>query len=146
LTRIPAEPAGYRAPDGSEIWSPRLTVTVAVGKKSFGYQAIVDSGADNSLISAELVESVGAKWEKMTDPLEQIGAGGPFETRLCGGQIYYAGVLICNGLRVAEPGKMPAGINFLLLGRGDFFSKFVASFHWDESPPWFEVDLAPPKK
>lgn len=133
-------------PDGTVLYSPRLTVTVWFRKKSLAYQAIVDSGADNSIISAELVAALGAKWEKMTDPQQHIGAGGPFMTRHCRASLYYGSTLICDGLRVAEPGKMPAEINFLLLGRSDFFKKYIASFHWNESPPWFEIEPASPAK
>jgi hypothetical protein len=140
LTKIPADLAGTM-PDGTEVWRPRLWVTVGFGKKSFRYQAIVDSGADNSIATADLMETIGAKWEKMTDPHEEMGAGGPFETRYCsGGQIYYDGTLIRHGFRVAE---VQERFSFVLLGRSDFFAKFVPSFHWDESPPWFEIEPAP---
>ena len=142
MAPIPAEQVGEK--DGVAIYSPRVTVTVSFGKKSVGYRAIVDSGADNTIISAEQLAPLGAKWDKMTDPEQHIGAGGPFETRLCRGFVSYAGVLFCNGkLRVAEPGKLPEGITFLLLGRSDFFTKFVPTFHWEASPPWFELDPAP---
>jgi hypothetical protein len=129
-------------PDGTEVYRPFLNVTVWVRKKSVIYPATVDSGADNTILSHELVEALGAKWERMTDEREEWGAGGPFMTRWCrDASIYYDSVLISSGVRVAMANaNIPP---FFLLGRSDFFKKFTASFRWDEAPPWFEVDKAP---
>lgn len=125
-------------PDGTAVYRPLLTVTVSA-KKPVLYQATVDSGADNTVISYELVHAVGARWNRMTSEREEWGAGGPFKTRWCSeGSIYYEGVLISQGFRVAEAN--PNIDPFFLLGRRDFFPKFVPSFHWDEEPPWFDLE------
>ena len=132
--------------DGTIAYRPRVNATVAVGKKSAIYRALVDSGADKSMVSADLIAALGAKWEKLTDPQPELGAGGIFETRFCPGQIYFGGVLITNGFRVA-PATHVNGlfISVFILGRADFFQKFIPTFHWEESPPWFDLSLATKK-
>lgn len=129
-------------PDGTEVYRPKLKVTVSIRKKSVIYPGTVDSGADNTVLSFEMVDRLGVRWTRLTDERDEWGAGGPFKTRWCAdGRIYYDGLLVCQGFRVAEAN--PDIEPFFLLGRADFFRKFVPLFHWDESPPWFEIDRAP---
>lgn len=141
MTRIETEPVTLD--DGSVIYRPVINAQITIGKKSAIYQAIIDTGADASMVSADLVEALGAKWDKLTEPRLNIGAGGPFETRYCRGQIYYAGELITNGFRVAkeivhEGHTLP----LFLLGRTDFMKKFITVFHWEDDPAWIDMERA----
>ena len=139
MVRIEGEPVPL--PDGTIVYRPRLQVTLSVGKKAAIYTATVDSGADAVMVTLDVVAALGAKWDKLTDPQLNIGAGGTFETRRCAGQIYYQGVLITDRFRVAKEIRHEGElISLFLLGTLDFFTKFRPSFHWDDDPAWFDVE------
>ena len=56
---------------------------------------------------------------------------GGLETRLCSGRILYNGIVVCDSFTVAKTTSLDA----VLLGRADFFTKFVPRFLWHKNPP-----------
>ena len=65
------------------------------------------------------------------------GAGGGFEVREISGDLTYDGTMFCSPtVGVAEPGALPGP----LVGRADFFMRWVVRFAWHRTPPDFNVD------
>ena len=125
--------------DGSGIYRPMIDVFIelpTVGKRSPPILAVIDSGADQTIVPFDYLKAAGVEWDKLSDPKQGTGAGGGFETRMIRGTITWKNYFICDQFQVAQPGmKTP-----LLLGREDFFKKFVVRFNWHQTPPTFNVD------
>jgi hypothetical protein len=142
LPRIPATKVGHS--DGTDIYSPLVVVRIETGNGFVEGPALVDSGADNSVVPAELLVPLGIDFAKLPQGTTgtSTGAGGGVETKRCDGRIIYGHTVTSEPtFAVAEPGKL----NVVLLGRGDFFRLFVARFHWDKDPPVFDLDPARPR-
>lgn len=114
----------------------RLVAETPVGTAELLPFAMLDSGADTTLIPAEVMEALGVAWSTIP-AAGQVGggAGGQFETRVALGFVEWDGMRICNSLLVAAPGSLPGP----LLGRADFFTKCSVRFNWHRVPPDFDV-------
>jgi hypothetical protein len=116
---------------------PAITFQLKVNGKVRRGLGIIDSGADLTMIPAEMLIGSGIDFGKLPlQPGQNVGAGGSHPRR-CPGQIDYASMRICDEFVVAEEGTLP----FAIFGREDFFTKFVVRFNWHKSPP--EVHLDP---
>jgi predicted aspartyl protease len=103
---------------------------------------MIDSGADRSILPAEIAEMLGAPWQALqSGEGHSRGAGGSFETRVLDATLKWRGWLICESVVVAQPGSLP----WALLGRSDFFQRFDVRFNWHHNPPWVQVDPVPPR-
>lgn len=118
------------------VYSPIIKVDFRCNGVGGLVPAIVDSGADKCLVPGDFVEAAGVTFASLTPLPEGTGAGGQFPKSLCKGQISYAGCVLCDEFEVVPPGLF----NFILLGREEFFSKFVVRFQWHRDPPFFDVD------
>ena len=99
--------------------------------------AIVDSGADFSIIPAEIFLAAGVDWDKLPAPIETShGAGGPLRYRWHDGNLIWEGHVIATRYAVGELGRVPLP----LLGRDDFFRRFNVRFRWFKTPPEIEID------
>lgn len=98
--------------------------------------AIVDSGADKCLVPGDYVEATGITFASLPPLPPGISAGGQFPKSLCQGRISYLGRVICQEFEVAPPGLF----DVILLGREEFFTKFVVRFQWHRNPPFFDID------
>lgn len=135
-------------PSGEIVWAPLLELTVVVGTNGVRLKAIVDSGADDTVIPIEALVGLGVEWDKLPGANKSKGAGGNFERRRVTAQVRVGPVVLCDEVEVAEAGALPV----VLLGRSDFFTKFTVTFDWHRSPPVFTVEpiseiasaLAPP--
>jgi hypothetical protein len=134
LPRIPA--TKYVGPNGAEIFRPIIVVTIQIGNGTARGPAIVDSGADDTIIPAEAVIPLGVDFSKLPLAPGASGAGGGFEVRMCDGIMRWEKVELLTRLKIAEPGK----IDTVLLGRADFFQLYVPRFHWHKIPPCFDLD------
>lgn len=145
MPRIEGTKAGTDPVTGHEIWRPVVLVTIQMpnGLKGQG-PAIIDSGADSSVLPFEAVLGAGIAWDDLDKGGLSMGAGGTFERRLLGASIYYRTWKVCDRVEVAEPGRLGT----ILLGRNDFFKAFVVRFAWHKSPPEVYVDpiVVTPKK
>lgn len=117
-------------------WFPVIEVTLSIGDH-FEHEvlAIVDSGADSTLVPGELVEAAGIPFASL-EQAEALSAGGQMTTAKCLGSISYLNRTFCTEFACTEPGKRG---NFLL-GRADFFRSFVVRFLWHRDPPVFDID------
>ena len=121
---------------GREVWSPILIVTMAIGATAIQCPAIVDSGADVTVIPAEAVAAIGIDYRTLPVGNVSSGAGGGFETRPLQLALSWQSWKLTGEMRIAEPTRLPV----VLLGRCDFFQEFVVRFHWHKGPPEFHLD------
>ena len=125
------------------LWAPLLTiewslVAAAPGTLYPQLRAIVDSGADTSILPGEILPVVGLAWEELEGEIATSrGIGGEARYKRCAGSIKWGGYVIGKTIAIAEPSTVP----FPLLGRDDFFRRFVVHFRWAKNPP--EMDIVP---
>jgi len=138
VPRIPGTHVGT-GPDGAEIFRPIIIVAIEIGGRGIRVPALVDSGADNTLVPEPFVAPLGVDFRKLTAGPGGLGPGGGLETRLCQGVIRWEKekIVLMTSFMVAEPGKGPETV---LLGRADFFRLYVPRFHWHKNPPVFDLD------
>jgi hypothetical protein len=123
---------------GRIVYSPIIIVSLLYGNVGLDIQAVVDSGADTTLIPAEVAAALGIQWAKLSAGAVGGGVGGRIEMRPVDLTMRYAGWKYTGPVMIAQPKGMPV----VLLGRNDFFQSFVARFHWFKSPPEFHLDPA----
>ncbi len=87
------------------------------------------------MLPAEFLGAVGLDFATLPKAGPNVGAGGTAPA-LCKGTLTYEGIVICDEFMIAEAGALP----FAILGREDFFKKFVLRFNWHKTPPEFHVD------
>ena len=127
---------------GLPSWIPLVPITLTAATLGVRAVAILDSGADITIVPFEQVAPLGFEWEKLAAGQRSTGAGGSFERRVCPVAITFETWRICDDVEVAEPGKLPA----TLLGRVEFFTKFVVRFNWFHNPPTFDIDPVTKRK
>jgi hypothetical protein len=119
------------------IFLPLLVVTLNLNGRSLSELGLVDSGADRTMVPASWVEACGVLYGAFGEPQEGSGAGGSFEYKLVSGEVTYLRKTFCTTIQVASPDcNLPGPV----LGREDFFTKYVVRFAWHRSPPDFNVD------
>jgi hypothetical protein len=129
--------AGHPIPGGH---LPLLKIWIEIASSRVTTLAILDSGADYTILPAEIFAGVpGWTWATAGGTLDKgNGAGGEFQTRLVPASVHWDKWVVCNEVRIAEPGKL----KIALLGRADFFSNFVVRFLWYRNPPEIDIDPA----
>jgi hypothetical protein len=138
VPRIPGTHVGT-GPDGAEIFRPIIIVAIEIGGRGIRVPALVDSGADNTLVPESFVAPLGVDFSKLAAGPGGLGPGGGLATRMCHGLIRWEKekIVLMTDFLVAEPGKGP---DTILLGRADFFRLYVPRFHWHKNPPVFDLD------
>jgi hypothetical protein len=138
VPRIPGTHVGT-GPDGAEIFRPIIIVAIEIGGRGIRVPALVDSGADNTLVPESFVAPLGVDFRKLAAGPGGLGPAGGLDTRMCHGLIRWEKekIVLMTDFLVAEPGKGP---DTILLGRADFFRLYVPRFHWHKNPPVFDLD------
>lgn len=136
MPRLPATRIGV-GPDGADIFRPIIIVTIEIGGRAVQGPALVDSGADNTLVPFEAVAPLGIDFMKLPAGAGGSGPGGKLDTRPCKGIMRWERAVLMTDFVVAEPGKGPETV---LLGRADFFKLYVPRFHWHKDLPVFDLD------
>ena len=122
---------------GRGIPEPVLTITIINGNLATQGPAVVDSGADLTVVPAGIAAVVGIDFSTLPAPTgDSRGAGGSFEARPVRAKIRWRQWDVCDAFQVAEPGSL----DDVLLGREDFFKRFKVSFNWGRTPPILDVD------
>lgn len=135
MPRIPATKVGID-PYGAEIFRPIIFVTIEIGGRAVRGPALVDSGADNTLVPAEAVAPLGVVFAQLPAGIGGSGPSGLLDARPCIGVMRWDKVLLMSKFTVAEPSKLDT----VLLGRSDFFTMYIPRFHWHKNPPVFDLD------
>jgi hypothetical protein len=123
---------------------PETNVDVVVGKqKRLTVNALVDSGADRTIVPKTVGEALGIDYDKLPlakgpdgKPMTGQGAGGQFEIRECRGKVRWRNWNFADRFWVGPEESVP----WVLLGRDDFFTKFNVRFEWSHNPPVFEIE------
>jgi hypothetical protein len=138
VPRIPATHVGA-GPDGADIFRPIIVVSIDVAASGVRVPALVDSGADNTLVPFELIRPLGIDFATLPPGPGGSGPGGSLDVRPCKGIMRWdaGNAILMTEFLVAEPGKGP---DTVLLGRADFFKLYVPRFHWHRDPPVFDLD------
>jgi hypothetical protein len=101
--------------------------------------AIIDSGANATLVPAQFLAPFGVEWDGLADGPTTVGVGGQTETRLCPDiTLSWGRFVIRSGVMVADP---CIGLPCVLLGLDDFFRKFEVTFRWAGDSP--TIDIVP---
>lgn len=123
---------------------PLLKVDVVIGKgrRSQRVTAMVDSGADRTVVPRLVAEALGVDYNSLKKPvgpdgevLKGQGADGEFEIRVCRGKVRWRMTKICDEFWVADCGMV-------LLGRDDFFALFDVMFNWSAANPYMVIEPA----
>jgi hypothetical protein len=130
-----------RLPDGS--YYPFLEVDVVLRRQSQRITAIVDSGADRTVVPRIVVEALGVDFASLEQPqhpdgtpISGFGASGDFELKVCLGKVRWKTSTVCKEFWVADMGTKA----IVLLGRDDFFRKYDVSFNWAVDPPYMDIE------
>jgi hypothetical protein len=123
--------------------SPLVKVDVVVGNgRRLQATAVLDSGADRTVVPLQIVEALGVEYDMLKmpiygngEPIRGQGADGDFEIRTCRGKVRWRTTTICTEFWVANCG-------FVLLGRDDFFKKFDVVFDWSAPDPYVDIEPA----
>jgi hypothetical protein len=130
---------------GHDVYTPIVIVTIGVGPCIATRPAIIDSGADTTIVPIEFLVDCGVDYDKLPPPppgSKSKGAGGAFESRELAARVKWREWIVTDVILVAGPKSLPA----ILLGRADFFGRFNIRFRWDAIPPYVDVDpVATPK-
>ena len=132
---------------GNGALGPLIEISISLEDyepKGTGF-ALVDSGADITVLPFEVLIPVGVKWDNLPpSPHGSQGLGGSVETRHINGTISHKGTTFYNGdIPVLQPGS---GISGPILGRADFFTTFGVVFEWHKDPPVFHVNSLEKRK
>lgn len=139
LVRINAEK------DGSDVFRPVIYIRVKINGVTFQVPALLDSGADSTVLAlGPIVAQSGLSEKMLVEFGSSIGIGGrqkhftyPNEFRLS-----YRKTEFFKG-----NAPMMRGLPISILGRSDFFRHFIVRFLWHRSVPVFEIDpVVSPKK
>jgi hypothetical protein len=128
---------------GHDVYAPIVIVTIEVPGCIATRPAVIDSGADSTIVPFEFIKDCKIDFATLSGSNMGVGAGGKFETRLLAARVKYREWVICDEAKVAQPGS---GLPLVLLGRADFFAKFLVKFRWDVTPPVVDVDPLAKKK
>jgi hypothetical protein len=84
-------------------------VTIEIGGRSIRVPALVDSGADNSLVPEPFVAPLGVDFSRLAVGPGGSGPGGSIDVRPCQGVIRWESekIILMTTFMVAEPGKGP---------------------------------------
>lgn len=122
---------------GHDVYSPIVVITIEVPGYLATRPAVIDSGADSTIVPFEMLKDCGVDFAALPGGDAGVGAGGKFETRLLAARVKYRDWIVCEEVKVAQPG---AGLPVVLLGRADFFAKFNVRFRWAMTPPVVDID------
>lgn len=131
---------GVRGPGGR--YRPQVNIDLVIRKKKLTLTALVDSGADRTIVPRGVVEALGVDYDKLPAVTDEdgavvtgSGAGGQFELKECRGKVRWHVQTVCESFWVGPNDAVP----WVLLGRDDFFKKFDVRFQWSEEPPVMEI-------
>ena len=123
--------------DSSGTYRPIVEVVVRTGRVRRRLKALVDSGADRSIIPAELLGDL-VTFEELPSA-GTAGGLGAVELRSADSSLSFAGTIFATSLLVTAPGTH---LRYAVLGRDDFFKRFEICFRWTHRPPTFSIEPA----
>ncbi|MGI8871353.1 MAG: hypothetical protein ACR2KI_01965 [Candidatus Limnocylindria bacterium] len=117
---------------------PFVGVEVTLGDQTLPCAALIDSGADRTLVPFEVAVAFGIDATSLPVVSYHAGEIGLAEQRVAAGSVTYRGVAVCpEQVLISAEGSLP--FPWVILGREDFFRLFAVAFRWDATPPAFTV-------
>lgn len=128
-------------PNYQGTYDPFVPITLFIpGIEALTGEAVVDTGADTSLVPWEAVQSAFSSFEDLPLAPSSRGIFGSLEVRSCpGARLVWEGLEVCSDFRVAPPDSLSDGR--ALLGREDFLAKVVIQFNGHRRRPTFDVEI-----
>jgi len=117
----------FTRPDGSVIWRPTLRILLWEACRLEPHHFLVDSGADLSLVSRDLCDSLGKRWEDG----RRRTLHGISRKRVCQveSRVHDVHLVVAElGIQITIPVCFAEGHAPLLLGRDGFFEYFRVTF------------------
>jgi hypothetical protein len=123
------------------VYRPVVDIVVRIGGTTQTLRALVDSGADLTVIPTSVAEAMAGK------PFEELGGVDTEMQGVCGKvpAKYIEATGTYMGRDFADHvlvGPAPR----TLVGRVDFMTVFNARFYWNREPPEFQLDPADPRR
>jgi hypothetical protein len=130
-------PSFQGTPGPGGVHLPLLKIDIVLAKKTRQLTAMVDSGADRTVVPRAIIEALGVNWDSLkVAQTDGVGASGVFEIRICRGKIRWRGKTICEEFWTTDMDKR----GIVLLGREDFFTKYDVDFRWSVQPPYMDIN------
>ena len=114
----------YRVRPGEDVPRPWLRVWFLVDGRKIEVPAIVDSGADGSVVPLDLASAVGLTYDP-AKPLEAQGAGGAYRQFRAANRLAIESEV--GPISLDRPSLNPY-LKVMLLGRSDFFLAYRVRF------------------
>lgn len=135
MSRIPA----VEVSPGS--FMPLVSVQTVILGTPRQFTALVDSGADYTVVPARLLVAYGVDVRSLPQGRPSVGANGtPIPTWVYDMDLMYRGRLFAASVGVLP--SLPGPI----LGRDDFMRKFTVHMHWSDNPPsWCATRVRNPR-
>ena len=123
--------------DSDGHWWPYLKIRLKSAAKTVEItSAILDSGADETSIPASLLPVLGITRAKLRPQGQMMGATGSAPYFRADVQVWWKRWKICDEIGVIETDAS------VLIGRDDFFTRFIVKFNWSKLPPIMDIDPA----
>jgi hypothetical protein len=127
---------------GGGVYLPVVPLLIERSGRQLKTTGIVDTGADLTVMPAELLEALGTSWEELASnagtSMTAQGVSGKFDLLDSGARIRSFGREVTRHAMVAAPG----GLHVIVLGRGDFLRQFKVTLDWTKTHPRFELVAA----
>ena len=134
-------PRVLATPGSGGRWYPFLRIRLKAGPNQEYATAMLDSGADESSIPANLLTVLGVKKSTLQPAGQMSGiANLPLPYFKAHVQMFWKNWKIAD-----EIGVLPAHTP-ILLGRNDFFARFVVTFDWSHNPPIMDINPVAKKR
>jgi hypothetical protein len=116
---------------------PVVEISLRLGSKTVPLRALVDSGADQTIIPTQLAEAMTGQSFKELDGEEIVmeGVCGKVPAKVIPATATYGSRTFATRVMVGPTPRV-------LVGREDFMAAFNARFYWGRKPPVFYVEPA----
>ena len=116
-----------------------LEVKLEVADREPKYtDALVDSGVGATIVPLDIALWAGASWDTMPDAETGSGIAGHTPLKLLQGLTVTSPVF--PDIEIAKVVRVAKDLPYVLLGRQDFFLRFVVEFHWTVSQQGFFLE------
>jgi hypothetical protein len=114
--------------------------TVVLGVR-LQFTALVDSGADRTMVPAAMLDALGIDVRSLPPGTPSLGANGTrISTKKFDTELSYRGRVFATTVSVLPQLPLP------VVGRDDFMRKFTVHMHWNDNPPtWCATRIKDPR-
>ena len=99
--------------------------------------ALIDSGADRTIVPFLIPEALGIRWETLADAPDVAGFGGSDAEKFWDVDLR---ATLWPAFSISDRVAVVRRAVPLVLGRDDFLSRVRVEFHWYRDPPFYGVE------